>query len=105
MWQLHERRPRPPSLLLRLGILSIVPRPLGAGDELHPGDGDALDRGIGSGDGPPDGHAEVVVQLGSCLRAGDGDDVSHYGKVVVALKETIRLMAGIYEVIPSWPIE
>jgi hypothetical protein len=31
--------------------------------------------------------------------------VTHYGKIVVALKETIRLMAGIYEVIPSWPIE
>ncbi len=33
------------------------------------------------------------------------DDVTHYGKIVVALKETIRLMGEIDEVIPSWPIE
>jgi predicted helicase len=33
------------------------------------------------------------------------DDVTHYGKVVVALKETIRLMGEIDELIPSWPIE
>jgi predicted helicase len=33
------------------------------------------------------------------------DDVTHYGKIVVALKETIRLMAEIDEVIPSWPIQ
>ena len=33
------------------------------------------------------------------------DDVSHYGKIVVALRETIRLMAEIDELIPSWPIE
>jgi predicted helicase len=33
------------------------------------------------------------------------DDVTHYGKIVVALKETIRLMAEIDGVIPSWPIE
>ena len=33
------------------------------------------------------------------------DDVTHYGKIVVALKETIRLMAEIDEIIPSWPIE
>jgi predicted helicase len=33
------------------------------------------------------------------------DDVTHYGKIVVALKETIRLMEEIDEVIPSWPIE
>jgi len=32
------------------------------------------------------------------------DDVSHYGKIVVALRETIRLMGEIDEVIPSWPI-
>jgi hypothetical protein len=32
------------------------------------------------------------------------DDVTHYGKIVVALKETIRLMEQIDEVIPSWPI-
>jgi len=33
------------------------------------------------------------------------DDVTHYSRIVVALKETIRLMAEIDEVIPSWPIE
>jgi hypothetical protein len=33
------------------------------------------------------------------------DDVSHYGKIVVALKETIRLMEEIDAIIPSWPIE
>ena len=33
------------------------------------------------------------------------DDVTHYGRIVVALKETIRLMGEIDEVIPSWPIE
>jgi len=31
--------------------------------------------------------------------------VTHYGKIVVALKETIRLMGEIDAVIPSWPIE
>jgi len=31
--------------------------------------------------------------------------VTHYGKIVVALKETIRLMVEIDELIPSWPIE
>jgi len=31
--------------------------------------------------------------------------LSYSGKTVVALKETIRLMAEIDEVIPSWPIE
>ena len=33
------------------------------------------------------------------------NDVTHYGKIVVALKETIRLMQEIDGVIPSWPIE
>ncbi len=33
------------------------------------------------------------------------DDLTHYQKVVVALKETIRLMAEIDEAIPEWPIE
>jgi len=33
------------------------------------------------------------------------DDVSHYGRIVVALKETIRLMGEIDGLIPSWPIE
>jgi len=33
------------------------------------------------------------------------DDITHYGKIVVALTETMRLMAEIDEVIPSWPIE
>jgi hypothetical protein len=33
------------------------------------------------------------------------NDLTHYGKIVVALKETIRLITEIDEVIPSWPIE
>ena len=33
------------------------------------------------------------------------DDLFHYQKVVVALKETMRLMGEIDELIPSWPIE
>jgi len=33
------------------------------------------------------------------------DDLLHYQKIVVALIETIRLMAEIDEVIPSWPIK
>jgi predicted helicase len=33
------------------------------------------------------------------------DDLFHYQKVVVALKETMRLMEEIDELIPSWPIE
>ena len=32
------------------------------------------------------------------------DDLTHYQKVVVALKETIRLMEEIDEAIPGWPI-
>jgi predicted helicase len=32
------------------------------------------------------------------------DDIRHYQRVVVALKETIRLMAEIDKVIPGWPI-
>jgi predicted helicase len=33
------------------------------------------------------------------------DELTHYQKVVVTLKETIRLMAEIDELIPGWPIE
>jgi predicted helicase len=33
------------------------------------------------------------------------DDLVHYQKVVMAIKETIRLMENIDQVIPSWPIE
>jgi len=33
------------------------------------------------------------------------DDLMHYQKVVVALKETIGLMAEIDRAIPGWPIE
>ena len=31
-------------------------------------------------------------------------DILHYQKIIVALKETIRLMAEIDEAIPAWPI-
>jgi hypothetical protein len=33
------------------------------------------------------------------------DDLFHYQKIVVALKETMRLMEEIDDLIPSWPIE
>ncbi len=33
------------------------------------------------------------------------DDSAHYQKVIVALKETIRLMTEIDELIPGWPVE
>jgi hypothetical protein len=33
------------------------------------------------------------------------DDVLHYQKVVVALKETMQLMGEIDQLIPSFPIE
>jgi predicted helicase len=33
------------------------------------------------------------------------DDTQHYQKIVVALNETIRLMAEIDQLIPSWPIK
>jgi len=33
------------------------------------------------------------------------DELTHYQKVMVALKETIRLMAEIDELIPGWPVE
>ena len=32
------------------------------------------------------------------------DDILHYQRIVVALKETIRLMEKIDELMPSWPI-
>ena len=33
------------------------------------------------------------------------DDLFHYQKIVVALKETMRLMEEIDELIPAWPSE
>jgi hypothetical protein len=33
------------------------------------------------------------------------DDITHYQKIVVALKETIILMAEIDAIIPRWPME
>jgi len=33
-----------------------------------------------------------------------GDDIRHYQRVVVSLKETIRLMAEVDRVIPGWPV-
>lgn len=32
------------------------------------------------------------------------DDIQHYQKIVVALKETIRLMAEVDALIPGWPL-
>jgi len=33
------------------------------------------------------------------------DELTHYQKLIVALKETIRLMAEIDKLIPGWPVE
>lgn len=33
------------------------------------------------------------------------EDINHYQRVVVALKETIRLMAEVDMTIPGWPME
>jgi len=38
-------------------------------------------------------------------RALTYDELTHYQKIVVALKETIRLMAEIDDMIPKWPVE
>jgi hypothetical protein len=38
-------------------------------------------------------------------RVLSGEDISHYQRVIVSLKETIRLMTEIDKVIPKWPIE
>jgi hypothetical protein len=41
----------------------------------------------------------------SLLRIAAYDEVTHYGRIVVALKQTIHLMAEIDDLIPSCPIE
>jgi len=64
VWQVYERRARPPSSLFRLGILAIVGGALGAGYEVDSSDGDAVDGGIRTDHGPSDGHVEIVVELG-----------------------------------------
>jgi hypothetical protein len=46
-----------------------------------------------------------TVQSDHTGRTLSYDDVTHYGKIVVALKQTMRLMAEIDGLIPSWPIE
>jgi hypothetical protein len=33
------------------------------------------------------------------------DDIQHYQKILVAIKETIRLMRQIDELVPKWTIE
>jgi hypothetical protein len=38
-------------------------------------------------------------------RTLSGEEVSHYQRVVVSLKETMRLMNEIDQVIPRWPME
>ena len=38
-------------------------------------------------------------------RALSTDDLKHYMKVIVALRETIRVMKEIDQAIPSWPLE
>jgi hypothetical protein len=38
-------------------------------------------------------------------RMPSGDDITHYQRVVVALKETIRLMKEIDRAIVKWPME
>ena len=38
-------------------------------------------------------------------RTHSAEDKTHYAKIVVALRETMRLMAEIDAAIPAWPIE
>ena len=38
-------------------------------------------------------------------RSLTGDEINHYQKIVVVLKETNRLMIEIDKIIPSWPIK
>lgn len=38
------------------------------------------------------------------LFGGYASECSHYQKVIVVLKETIRLVAEIDELIPGWPV-
>lgn len=38
-------------------------------------------------------------------RVLSGDDISHYQRVVVALRETMRLMQEIDQIIPGFPLE
>ena len=38
-------------------------------------------------------------------RSPSTDDIRHYMKMVVAIRETIRIMSEIDNAIPSWPIE
>lgn len=40
-----------------------------------------------------------------CGRVLSAEDRMHYTKIVVALKETIRLMAETDAAIPGWPIQ
>lgn len=42
--------------------------------------------------------------MGRKERALTFEDINHYQRVVVALSETVRLMAAIDETIPGWPI-
>ena len=37
-------------------------------------------------------------------RTLNADDIAHYQRIVVALKETIRLMKEIDAAIPGWPM-
>jgi hypothetical protein len=37
-------------------------------------------------------------------RALSSDDIAHYQRIVVALKDTLHLMAEIDKAIPSWPL-
>lgn len=38
-------------------------------------------------------------------RVLSGEDIRHYQRVVVALQQTIRLMAEVDAAIPGWPME
>ena len=53
-------------------------------------------------------RSEVILWLKARKKAKGTlsfDDVLHYQKVVVALKETMQLMGEIDQLIPSFPIE
>ena len=55
-------------------IFDGVTELLAACHELDGGDGDAVEGGVCGDDGPPDGHGEVVVELGGSEGTGDLDE-------------------------------
>jgi len=49
--------------------------------------------------------AKICAPVRPASRPLSYDDITHYQKIVLALRETRQLMDEIDEIIPSWPIE